>query len=179
MTVRAGGGYWYAHAIRESALPPPSRHIALTLAGVADNDSGEVRVSLKWLAGSTGLALSTVKTHLNNLENGAWVIRHRPPVWKARQEGERTRYVLTYPHGVMAGRRPTHGRETAESRPGRGHVSTETKAVTALRGDDPHTLPHAYGGACACPNSRPTTDGDCVACGGCIPTNDSNRENTD
>lgn len=91
----------YERAIRRSDLPPPSRHLALTIATWADMDTGVIadrfQPSLSTLEEATGMGRKTVRTHLNNLEDRKWLERHRPDQEKARTEHARTRYVLAIP----------------------------------------------------------------------------------
>jgi hypothetical protein len=97
----------YERAIRRSDLPPPSRHLALTIATWADMHTGVIpeqfQPSLGTLVVSTGLDRKTVRTHLDRLEDGKWLERHRPDPVKARTEYARTNYVLTIPEGAGSG----------------------------------------------------------------------------
>lgn len=90
-------------AVRASDLPAPSRLIMLVLADVADVGTAEVperfTPSLNVLARETGLDKSTVRRHLDLLEEAQWVVRMRPTEEAARREGERTRYRLRVPRG--------------------------------------------------------------------------------
>lgn len=91
----------YERGIRDSALPPTARLVALTLATWADADSGLIPVkftpSLTTLARATGLDRSTVRRQLLVLERDLWVARLPPDPAKARAEKARTRYRLTTP----------------------------------------------------------------------------------
>ena len=93
----------YERAVRDSELPPPTRHLALTLATWADVTTGiipdEYMPSLTRLARATGLDRSTVRRHLDRLEAEGWVERHRPSVAEARRQKKRTRYRLLIPIG--------------------------------------------------------------------------------
>ncbi|MEU9656730.1 hypothetical protein [Streptomyces chartreusis] len=53
--------------------------------------------SLGTLEAATGMGRKTVRTHLDVLEDGKWLERHRPDQEKARTEHARTRYVLAIP----------------------------------------------------------------------------------
>lgn len=94
----------YERAIRRSDLPPPSRHIALTVATWADMDTGIIperfQPSLRTLAEATGLNRVTVQRHLDRLETDGWMVRDRPEAKKARMEHARTRYSLALPPGA-------------------------------------------------------------------------------
>ena len=87
--------------MRDSELPPPARHIALTLATWADVRTGVIpddyMPSLTRLAEATGLDRSTVRRHLDRLEAEGWVERIRPSVVEARRKKKRTRYRLLAP----------------------------------------------------------------------------------
>jgi DNA-binding transcriptional ArsR family regulator len=91
----------YERAVRDSGLPPPARHIALTLATWANVTTGvipdEYMPSLTKLADSTGLDRSTVRRHLDRLEAEGWVERIRPSATEARRKKKRTRYRLLSP----------------------------------------------------------------------------------
>jgi DNA-binding transcriptional ArsR family regulator len=94
----------YERAIRRSDLPPPSRHIALTIATWSDMDTGRIperyQPSLSTLAEATGLNRATVQRHLDRLEADGWIVRDRPEAKKARMEHARTRYSLALPPGA-------------------------------------------------------------------------------
>ena len=93
----------YERAIRRSALPSPSRHLALTLATWADIATGVIpprfMPSLSTLEAATGLTRKTVRAHLDRLEDDGWVDRDRPTETEARR-GARTQYRLTIPAGL-------------------------------------------------------------------------------
>ncbi|MFD3503724.1 hypothetical protein [Streptomyces sp. NPDC058678] len=95
------GRFEYERAIRRSDLPPPSRHLALTIATWADMDTGVIpdrfQPSLGTLVVATGLDRKTVRRHLDRLEDEKWVRRDRPDAVKARTEHERTHYALLIP----------------------------------------------------------------------------------
>lgn len=110
------GRFEYERAIRRSDLPPPSRHLALTIATWADMDSGIIperfQPSLSTLEEATGLNRATVQRHLNRLEADGWMVRDRPDPKRARMEHARTRYLLALPPGA---RRTEHLGLGAES----------------------------------------------------------------
>ena len=95
----------YERAIRASELKPPSRHLALTIATWADARTGLIpdrfQPSLTTLEQSTGLSRATVRTHLTHLEKDGWLKRSRPPVAKARAEGETTKYRILIPRTAV------------------------------------------------------------------------------
>ncbi|MFG2873322.1 hypothetical protein [Streptomyces sp. NPDC048338] len=108
----------YERAIRASELKPPSRHLALTIATWADARTGIIpdryQPSLTTLERATGLSRATVRTHLDSLEKGGWVKRSRPPVAKARAEGETTKYRILVPRtAVVPDEDPAEGRAGA------------------------------------------------------------------
>ncbi|MET7781519.1 helix-turn-helix domain-containing protein [Streptomyces mirabilis] len=88
----------FERAIRRSDLPPPSRHLALTIATWADMDTGLIperfQPSLSTLEEATGLTRKTVRTHLDTLEARGWIVRDRPELKKAQVEHARTHYFL-------------------------------------------------------------------------------------
>ncbi|MBB4711155.1 DNA-binding HxlR family transcriptional regulator [Streptomyces luteogriseus] len=122
----------FERAIRRSDLPPPSRHLALTIATWADMDSGVIadrfQPSLSTLAEATGLNRATVQRHLDRLETDGWIGRDRPEQKRARVEHARTHYSLTLPPGA---RRTEHlGAESAQPLVAE---STQGKAQSAPR----------------------------------------------
>jgi len=84
-------------AVRASSMPAPARLVMFVLADISDAETAVIpaqwTLSLAELAAETGLAESTVKRHLNDLEERGWVVRSRPTLEAARR-GERTRYSL-------------------------------------------------------------------------------------
>lgn len=94
----------YERAVRSSDLPPLSRLLALTLATWADVRTGRIpqrlTPSLTTLEGATGMVRASVRTHLNKLEAGGWLVRDRPSVAAARSEKARTHYKLRIPKGA-------------------------------------------------------------------------------
>ena len=94
----------YERAVRSSDLPSLSRLLALTLATWADVRTGRIpqrlTPSLTTLEGATGMARASVRTHLNKLEAGGWLVRDRPSVAAARSEKARTHYKLRIPKGA-------------------------------------------------------------------------------
>jgi hypothetical protein len=91
----------YERAIRRSDLPPPSRHLALTIATWADIDTGVIadrfQPSMNTLLAATGMSKGSMLNHLNRLEVDGWIVRDRPDVKKARTEHARTHYFLAVP----------------------------------------------------------------------------------
>lgn len=90
-------------AVRASDLPAPARLIMLVLADVAEVGTAEIperfTPSLSVLAAETGLDRSTVKRHLNALDEAGWLDRSVPD-GAAQGRMERTRYRLTLPPGL-------------------------------------------------------------------------------
>lgn len=112
----------YERAIRRSDLPPPSRHLALTIATWADMDTGVIadrfQPSMNTLLAATGMSKGSMLNHLNRLEADGWIVRDRPDVKKARAEHARTHYFLALPSGA---RRTEHlglGQELTQPRSG-------------------------------------------------------------
>lgn len=166
------GGYWYADAVRNSALPSASRLIALALCTVADNQSATVRrdVSLTTLQRWTGLSRSAVRSHLRTLELAGWLVRQRPSVTAARLNHETTAYRLTVPPADLpaaearAGRALGLGREKPQARNpdalGLGQEKRKARASGALisLGTRDGSAPRGA----RCPNNRPVAaDGSC------------------
>lgn len=138
-----GGRLAYERAIRRSDLPPPSRHIALTIATWADIDTGIIpdrfQPSLGTLEEATGLARKTVRTHLDRLEAGGWIVRDRPDLKKARMEHARTHYTLGLPSEARGSDPLALGEEIPQPRgsdpPGWG------QSAPRARGGDPLKSP--------------------------------------
>lgn len=103
-------------AVKASALPAPSRLIVLTL--LTDVTNGTTVIppdyapSLSALVMQTGLGRSAVTDHLNRLEAGGWVIRHRPTTKEALTSNAHTSYTVTVPSDLV--------RETDGGSPGGG-----------------------------------------------------------
>lgn len=100
--VRGGGVgvVWEVQkAVRGSNLPGPSRHLMLTLASLADVDTGVIpdryAPSLTDLCSQTALGRSTVAEHLNALEDLKWVQRSRPSDYDARVNKAKTQYSIS------------------------------------------------------------------------------------
>lgn len=97
----APGRLEYERAIRRSTLPPPSRHLALTIATWAHMDTGLIperfQPSMQTLLRATGMSKGSMLSHLNRLEADGWIVRDRPDVKKARMEHARTHYSLALP----------------------------------------------------------------------------------
>jgi IclR helix-turn-helix domain. len=93
-------------AVRASDLPSPSRLIMLVLADVAEVGTAEIperfTPSVRVLERETGLSRSAVQRHLASLEDGGWITRTRPATSEAMWNGERVRYHLALPAGVVA-----------------------------------------------------------------------------
>lgn len=83
-------------AVRASTMPAPSRHIVMTLASLADVETGVVperyAPSITDLVKMTGLGRSTVTEHLNAVEDSKWVERDRPSAYDARVNKATTQY---------------------------------------------------------------------------------------
>lgn len=93
-------------AVRASPdLSAPEKLVMLVLADVAKVGTSEIppefTPSLSVLARETSLHESSVKRSLKSLEAGGWVVRERPTIEAARTRGERTRYTLTVPGGLI------------------------------------------------------------------------------
>ncbi|MGW9299393.1 hypothetical protein ACWHA3_01020 [Streptomyces cyaneofuscatus] len=95
----------YERAVRHSDLPSLSRLLALTVATWADVRTGTIpdrlQPSLTTLEDATGMVRSSVRTHLNKLEDGGWLKRDRPAVAAARSKKARTKYRLLVPKGAV------------------------------------------------------------------------------
>jgi DNA-binding transcriptional ArsR family regulator len=92
-------------AVRASDLPAPSRLIMLVLADVAEVGTAEIpqqfTPSVSVLAAETGLSKRTVQAHLSALEEAGWIARMRPATAEAMWRGDRVRYRLTVPNGLV------------------------------------------------------------------------------
>ncbi|MFR0358644.1 hypothetical protein [Streptomyces sediminimaris] len=87
----------YERAIRRSDLPPPSRHLALTIATWANIETGIIPDRFQPAKGvleeSTGLSRGAIVKHLNVLESNGWIGRET-----GGGAGRRTKYRLCIPH---------------------------------------------------------------------------------
>ncbi|WP_435109413.1 helix-turn-helix domain-containing protein [Nocardiopsis synnemataformans] len=140
----------YERAIRESGLPAPARHIALTLATWADVNTCVIperfMPSLAKLAETTGLGKSTVARYLPVLEEDGWIHR-RQRKGKSPTHNEVTHTTLTVPAEARTGEDETEevvperdkggataGQEVVperdKGRPGAGHKSSRSSGST-------------------------------------------------
>lgn len=105
----------FERAVAGSDLPPLSRLVLVMVMCAADWPGGKVPQrfgrSLTDLASATGMARSTVASHLNRLERAGWIVRKRPAVERARSMKERTEYRLKVPVGAS----PPAGLEASPS----------------------------------------------------------------
>jgi hypothetical protein len=138
----------YERAIRRSSLPPPSRHLALTIATWADMDTGVIperyQPSMQVLLSATGMSKGSMLNHLNRLEAGGWIVRDRPDVKKARTEHARTHYFLAVPPWARGSDPLGLGQEMTQPRSGddlaQGQEMTQGKVRSRPRarsGADP------------------------------------------
>jgi DNA-binding transcriptional ArsR family regulator len=93
-------------AVRASSLPAPARLVMFVLCDVAVVGTAEIperfTPSVSVLERETGLSRSTVQRYLASLEADGWIARSRPATPQAMWAGERVRYRLTVPDGVVA-----------------------------------------------------------------------------
>lgn len=108
-----------------SELSSQARLVALTLLVMSDARTcvipADFTPSLSRLVKVTGLGNSTVKRALNQLEEGGWVIRSRPPIEKARADHERTQYRLSAPGMAHTGPSQAHTGPSSRATQGHGH----------------------------------------------------------
>lgn len=94
----------YERAIRRSDLPPPSRHLALTIATWADMDTGVIpeqyQPSMNTLLAATGMSKGSMLNHLGRLETEGWITCDRPSEHDARTRHIRNSYGLAIPGGL-------------------------------------------------------------------------------
>lgn len=92
-------------AVRSSDLAAPARLIMLVLADVAEVGTAEIpekfTPSVAVLARESGLSKRTVQTHLAALETAGWIERIYPATPEAMWRGDRIRYRLVLPDGVV------------------------------------------------------------------------------
>lgn len=144
------GGYWFARAIRNSALRPIARLLALTIASEAKTETGKLLTSLTHLALQTGLSLSSVKKARAELADGGYLMWRTPVKW-AQLRGDTNEYTTLIPPGEPTsappeGRAPHAlplGRHSDEPRAPRDHSHYRTTgaagaAPLALRGTPAH-----------------------------------------
>jgi len=95
----------FERAIRRSSLPPPSRHLALTIATWADIETGVIperfQPSMRTLLESTGMSKGSMLSHLKRLETEGWITVDRPDAHTARTEHVRNAYELAIPPAVQ------------------------------------------------------------------------------
>jgi len=90
-------------AVEASDLPPPARHLMLTLCGRLSGSGmhtgklGDYSPSLSHLSTLTGWKPTPVKKYLGELEQLGWLIRDQPPVKLQRSEKARTKYTVRIP----------------------------------------------------------------------------------
>ena len=139
----------FERAIKESGLPAPARHIALTLATWADVNTcvipNRFMPSLAKLVETTGLGKSTIARYLIVLEEDGWIGRLQRK-GKSATHNEVTHYTLHIPAGAQAEEeaeevvperdkgRPTAGQEVVperdKGRPTAGHSSSLSSGST-------------------------------------------------
>lgn len=92
-------------AVRRSELASSARLIMLVLCDIAEAGTAEIPAhrspSLTVLCDETGLTKRTVQTYLADLEEGGWISRSRPESAEAMWRGERVRYQLSVPNGLV------------------------------------------------------------------------------
>lgn len=134
----------YERAIRRSDLPPPSRHLALTIATWADMDTGiipdQFQPSLSTLAEATGLNRATVQRHLDRLEADGWIVRNRPDLKKAQIEHARTHYLLALPPEARCTEHLGLGAESTQPR--RTDSPAKAQRAPRARRTEHHKSPH-------------------------------------
>jgi hypothetical protein len=111
-------------AVRKSKLPAPARHVMLTLASLADQETAVVpdqyTPSLSELAEMTGLGRSTVAAQLNLCEEQKWVERDRPTVEESWSKKAKTRYKLRIGTSPGAGLVQERDQSRSGTSPGAG-----------------------------------------------------------
>ncbi len=119
-------------AIRGSDLPAIDRHIVMTLASLADPETGIIpdrfSPSLTELARFTGLGRSTVARRMPFIEDSGWVKKNPPPVQAAWRDKERNAYQLFIPTSPGAGLVPQRDQSTS---PGAGPVLVPERDTTS------------------------------------------------
>lgn len=112
----------YERAIRRSDLPPPSRHLALTIATWADMNTGIIpdrfQPSMRTLLAATGMSKGSMLDHLARLEAEGWLTCQRPSKRDAAALHLRNAYGLTVPDGLEAGSGADLGQELTQPRSG-------------------------------------------------------------
>lgn len=117
----------FERAIRRSDLPPPSRHLALTIATWADIDTGiipeQYQPSMNTLLAATGMSKGSMLNHLGRLETEGWISCDRPSEHDARTRHIRNSYGLAIPGGLgqeltqpRSGADPALGQEMDQGR---------------------------------------------------------------
>lgn len=141
-------------AIRGSDLPPTDRHILMTLASLADPETGIIpdrfQPSFSDLAQQTGLGRSTVGRRLPFIEAAGWIKRSAPTLEAAWKDKEKNSYSLLIPPAFVPQQRvpddePTSPRpglvpEGDQSR-GQSHSGTSPTAGLVLVPERDRTSP--------------------------------------
>ena len=142
-----GGRLAFERGIRRSRLPPPSRHLALTLATWADIGTGIIptryQPAKETLEEATGLSRGAIVKHLNFLESEGWIKRET-----GGGRNRRTQFTLCLPAHPETGHDVT-GNEPGNGSPGdpypeeTGHHMPETGHVVNENGSpgDPKSPP--------------------------------------
>lgn len=106
-------------AIRGSDLPATDRHILMTLASLADPETGIIpdrfQPSFSDLAQQTGLGRSTVGRRLPFIEDAGWIKRSAPTLAAAWRDKEKNSYTLLIPPMVIPAQRASDEGEDGPS----------------------------------------------------------------
>lgn len=107
----------FMRAIRGSDLPPTDRHILMTLASLADPDTGIIpdrfTPSFTDLSRFTGLGRSTVGRRLPFIEEAGWIKRTAPSLAAAWKDKEKNSYALLIPVQYGSGDGAVDGEPTS------------------------------------------------------------------
>jgi hypothetical protein len=111
-------------AVRNSQLPPPARHLMMTLISLANPSTCVIpdshTPSLTDLTNFTGMVRSTVATHLNTLETEGWLKRDKPSTPQSWGAKVKTRYFVQIPTSPGDGLVQETDRSVERTSPGDG-----------------------------------------------------------
>lgn len=118
----------WRQAIKDSTLPPSSRHIAHALSDFGDEHGGDIWPSIARLAHDSGLRDRAVRMHLKGLERAGWIQIHHRYNKKGQTSSS---YTLHIPEGFAAFPYEDRDEETAKYAATESGVTATNDAVTA------------------------------------------------
>lgn len=127
----------WEHAIRESDLPPSTRHVLLTMATYMDRDGMNCYPSQEELGRACGMTSRTVRRHVDAAIEAGWLLKIR----QGRHVGRGASYTNVYqPWIPSAG---GHGRPAAISQEDTGGPQEDTGDPAGGHGRPPTMSDHS------------------------------------